>query len=175
MLLYPLETLVRLWLGAALRWTGIGPLDSLLGARYVIAIGFLNNLCFSILYALLLFFLIFLLRVLTRRQWLGAGIFVLIGIAQDVPGSGNPMITALFSCLFSILILIALLRFGFVALTTTLFVDALLLCIPITTDLSVWYAGNALAVLLAVLALAAFAFRTSLGGQKVFAGKLLDE
>jgi hypothetical protein len=45
----------------------------------------------------------------------------------------------------------------------------------ITTDFSAWYAGSSLFTLLAVLALAGYAFYTSLGGQKVFKGKLLEE
>ena len=56
------------------------------------------------------------------------------------------------------------------------FASALFLSIvPITTDFSAWYAGSSLAVLLAVLAIAGYAFHTSLGGQKLFAGKLLED
>ena len=40
---------------------------------------------------------------------------------------------------------------------------------------SVWYAGIGMAPLVAVLALALFAFYTSLGGQKVFQGSLLED
>jgi hypothetical protein len=70
---------------------------------------------------------------------------------------------------------IILLRFGLVAPATGYFVSEFLVSVPLTTDFSIWYAGSALAVLFAVLSLAGYALHTSLGGQKVFAGKLLDE
>ena len=47
--------------------------------------------------------------------------------------------------------------------------------VPITTDFSAWYAGIMLFTLLSVLALAGYAFHTSLGGQKIFKGKFLEE
>jgi hypothetical protein len=72
-------------------------------------------------------------------------------------------------------IVIILLRFGLVALAISIFVVFLLPRVPITTDFSAWYAGSTLFTLLAVLALAAYAFHASLGGQKVFEGKLLED
>jgi hypothetical protein len=45
----------------------------------------------------------------------------------------------------------------------------------LTTHLSASYAGHVSLVITVVLALDIYAFYTSLGGQKVFAGKLLDE
>jgi hypothetical protein len=88
---------------------------------------------------------------------------------------GSPMITVALICLSQALVVIALLRFGLATLATGLFVNYLFVSVPITTSFSAWYGGYALAALLAVLALASYACHTSLGGQKVFAGKLLDE
>ncbi len=172
-LLYQLEGLVRIWRSAAPLWED--QLDAWLSVRYLIAQGFLNNSLNAILIALFLFFLMFLWRVLTRRQWLAAGIFFLIGVAQTVLGSSSPRITVAFACLSIGFTVIALLRFGLLTLAISFFVTLLLFSVPTTTDFSAWYAGSSLAVLLAVLALAALAFHTSLGGQKVFEGKLLNE
>ena len=47
--------------------------------------------------------------------------------------------------------------------------------VPVTTDFSAWYSGYTVAILVVVLALAGWAFHTSLGGQKLFEGGLLDE
>jgi serine/threonine-protein kinase len=176
-LFYTLESLSSVYLAAA---PPSAALPALLGARYLISYGFLHNPLTSILVALMLFFLFFLLCALTRRQWLAATIFILIGVAQDALGSASLMglvKTALFSGLYFALIVVALRRFGLVALAASLFVVGLLRGpgVLITTDLSAWYAGSSLAVLLAVLALAVVAFRTALGGQKVFEGKLLEE
>jgi len=46
---------------------------------------------------------------------------------------------------------------------------------PLTLNFAAWYAGSGMTALLAVLALAGYAFYTSLGGQKVFEKKLLEE
>ena len=172
-LLNQLDNLVRLWRGAGPR--SLGWIDAWLGVRYLIAVGFLNNLIMAILVALASLFLIFLLRVLTRRQWLAAGIFILIPIVMNVLGSRNPVITMVASCLFYSLSAIALLRFGLLTMATGLFVNGLLESAAITTDFSAWYATSSLIVLVAVLALSAFAFHTSLGGQKIFEGKLLND
>ena len=176
-LLSQLDELVRLWRGTAAVWGG-GPedLDAWLGGRYLIAYGFLSTLIFAIVVTLSMFFLIFLLRAVTRRQWLAAGIFVLFWVVLNVLGSNSPMIAVVFACLSYAAVVINLLRFGLVALAISIFVSQLFLPrVPITTDFSAWYAGTTLFTLLAVLALAVYAFHTSLGGQKVFAGKFLEE
>ena len=69
---------------------------------------------------------------------------------------------------------LALIRFGLITLITAMFVDEVLHSVPITTNFSAWYSGSTIVVVLVVLALAGFAFHTSLGGQKVFEGKLLE-
>lgn len=171
-LLFQSHSLVRIWRGWAPYAAG---LDSLPGVRDLISVGFLDILTSNIFVALLLFFLLFLLRALTRRQWLAASICVLIFVVQGSLIPNDPLIGALFSCLAQTLTVIVLLRFGLVALATGYFVSKFLVSVPLTTDFSIWYAGSALAVLFAVLSLAGYAPHTSLGGQKVFAGKLLDE
>ena len=47
--------------------------------------------------------------------------------------------------------------------------------LPLTINLSASYAGKVSLVIAVILALDIYAFHTSLGGQKVFAGKLLEE
>jgi hypothetical protein len=46
---------------------------------------------------------------------------------------------------------------------------------PITSDLSAWYAGDFVLVLIISLALVGFAFYTSLAGQPLFRGALPDD
>ncbi len=173
-LLLLLEQLVLRWLNSAPAGWG-ATLDAWPGVRYLIAQGFLNNLIEAIVFTLFLFYLMFLWRVLTRRQWLATGLFFLTGVALSVLGTSNTIIAVVFVCLFVGLDVIALLRFGLLTLAICKFVGGLLLSVPITTDFSAWYAGSSLLVLLAVLALAGYAFHTSLGGQKLFEGKLLNE
>ncbi len=172
-LIFQLSELVRLWLDAVPQ---AGPPPwAWFGARYLIAQGFLNQISWALSIALFLFFLLFLLRALTRRQWLAASIFVLLHIVPLLLDRSNPMISVALMCLLRVLTVIVLLRFGLATLAISMFVWGLFDSVPITTNFSAWYGGYALAALLAVLALAGYACHTSLGGQKVFAGKLLEE
>jgi hypothetical protein len=68
-----------------------------------------------------------------------------------------------------------MMRYGLVTVTSALLVSYALNNFPVTLNFSVWYAGTGLAPLVALLALAVFAFHTSLGGQKVFQGSLLED
>jgi len=68
-----------------------------------------------------------------------------------------------------------LLRFGLLTFAICIFVNLQLFSISITTDFSAWYAGSSFAGLIAVMSLPGYAFHTSLGGQKLFEGKLLNE
>ena len=172
-LIYWLEDLVRFWLNSPPLWEM--PLDSWIGLRYLIAAGFLINSLNSIMFALFLFSGMFLFRALTRRPWLATGVFFSIGVLQSILGSSQPMVTLPFACCLIALAVIVLLRFGFLAFVIGFFVNGLLLRVPITTNFSAWYASSSFVVLIAVMALAAFAFYTSLGGQKLIEGKLLDE
>ncbi len=59
-------------------------------------------------------------------------------------------------------------------LTVTLFVLALLNNFPMTADFSAWYSGISLAITLFILAIAAFAFHSALGGRKLFREGFLE-
>jgi eukaryotic-like serine/threonine-protein kinase len=117
-------------------------------------------------------FVLFLLRLLARRDWLAVVLFVIV----LVPGSytGNWQVSAM-SILANGLFAVAMTRYGLVASTFASFASNALSRFPVTLNFSVWYAGIGLVPLVAVLALAVFAFYTSLGGQKVFQSSLLED
>ncbi len=148
----------------------------MLGVRKLIAGVFLGSLIESLLTSLFFFFLFLLLRVLTRRQWLAASIWYLIWVLPGPgtgPGTASKILGLLAGTMTALLFLTVTLRSGLLALAFGMFVASLIR--EITTDLSAWYGGASLAMMIVVLALAIYAFHTSLGGQKVFAGKLLEE
>jgi uncharacterized membrane protein len=70
---------------------------------------------------------------------------------------------------------LVLLRYGLVAYGGGLLFADVLLGFPITTQVSAWYFGIGLTGLTLLLALALFAFYTSLGGQPMFGRALLEE
>ncbi|HXM42159.1 MAG TPA: serine/threonine-protein kinase [Bryobacteraceae bacterium] len=143
-------------------------MESLLGVRGAVA-GFLTLIPNCVVLALIWFVLIFVLRVVLRRDWLAAGAFVSIYMALNVIGTpASPALAALFAGIETGLLVFVMLRFGLVALIASSFVYELLLLFPITADFSVWYAGASLFALLSVAAMAAFAFHASLAGRPLF-------
>jgi hypothetical protein len=121
--------------------------------------------------ALVLLFVLFLLRLLARRDWLAVVFFMLV----FVPGVYTENWRFVLPILQNGLIAVVMMRYGLVAVAVFYFTGIALIHFPVTLNFSVWYAGIGLAPLVAVLALAVFAFYTSLGGQKVFQGSLLED
>src|SRR5262249_37155546 len=122
--------------------------------------------------ALMLLFMLFLLRLLARRDWLAVVLFALIFAAPVYAGSWQVLAI---NILMSGLTAVAMTRHGLLALASLYFSYLALSNFPVTLNFSAWYAGIGLAPLVAVLALAVFAFYTSLGGQKLFRGSLLED
>jgi hypothetical protein len=143
-------------------------LGSLLGVREAIAT-FLLVIPNCVIQALLWFVLIFVLRVILRRDWLAAAAFVVVYVLLNVLASTvAPVVGALCSAAQTALLVFVMLRFGLLALIASSFVYVLLILFPITADFSAWYAGASLFAVLGVAAIAAFAFRTSLAGRPLF-------
>jgi Protein kinase domain len=153
-------------------------LYAVLGVRQMVAF-LLTTMGEAVISSATISFLLFLFRVLLRSQWLAAGAPILLFAAVNslaAPSMGiNPVLGLLIGGIAGALFVLALMRFGLITMMTLYWVSDLLSSLPLTTDLSAWYAGSSIFGMAAVLALAGFAFYTSLGGQKVFAGKLLEE
>jgi len=64
---------------------------------------------------------------------------------------------------------------GLLATTSFLLFQCLCIEYPLTTDLAAWYAEGALFALTVAGALALYGFHTSLAGQPLFRGKLLED
>jgi hypothetical protein len=79
-----------------------------------------------------------------------------------------------FSCLGAFLIVWVLYRYGLLAIASSLFVLHLHIFFPFTSDFTAWYAGDFVPALVIVLALACYGFYTSLAGQSLFRGDILE-
>jgi predicted Ser/Thr protein kinase len=66
-------------------------------------------------------------------------------------------------------------RFGVLAGACSLLVSTLTRRFPLTTDLSAWYAGGTLAIVLLVLGLALYGFRVTMSDQPLFRGGVLED
>ncbi|MEK6409642.1 MAG: protein kinase [Acidobacteriota bacterium] len=146
-------------------------LEILLGVRFVVGY-FLDAAGGAVIVPLGITFLLTLLRVLLRRDWLAGAIVVLIfGLTFFL---GDSPSYAVLGVMLLGLIVLAFIRFGLLTLFASLLIVFWLNSLAFTTNLSAWYAGNSLFVMFLVTALAGYAFYTSLGGQKLFKGNLLE-
>ncbi len=122
-----------------------------------------------------LLFAVFLLCILFRRDWIVCLVLVLLSIVSSSLTSRSFLIVNVSVAIISTIVTFFVARrLGLLALFVFQYCDVLAF-LPATTNFSAWYAGYALSVLGVLLTLAIYAFYTSLGGQKVFAGKLLEE
>jgi serine/threonine-protein kinase len=168
--LFLIDALVLRTLGAA---PGLGTTDYLLGARGT-ATALLYQIPSSISGTLIFFFLIFLLRVILRKQWLAAAGFTLIYGVLKILGTDHPFVETPLVIIVYAVAAIVVVRFGLVALASGIFTADLLANVPLTTDFSAWYAGATLFPLLAVAALAVWGFYTALAGRPLLKEELFE-
>lgn len=147
--------------------------DYLVGGRHALG-AWLYFIPAAVQAALLFFFLLFVLRVLLRKEWLAAIVFVAIWTTLKTLGSDYPWIEGpSWALLYGVAALVVF-RFGFVALGVGLFATDLLLNLPLTLDLTAWYASTTLLPLLIVAALAVGGFYNALAGQKLWKTELFS-
>ena len=120
-----------------------------------------------------IFFLLFLLRTLLRKDWLAAlafmGLFAFIGSA----GSEELLKEAVFWFVIAGSVVFLLLRFGLLAYAMGVFTVQILTEFPISRHISAWYAPSGVLAIVVIVALAIYGFRATLEGRPALAG-LLD-
>ena len=168
-LLQRLGDLAPTFFGEAAEMPGISDLDNILGTRWVLGDVFLSM--YQIVGTPMVFLcLLVLLRVLLRNSWLALTAFVALQIFLGLPDSDYAAIWALTRGITWAAIGLAMMRFGLVTFMAAFFFAVELLGNqPMTLDFSTWYAGSTLTALGAGIAIILVAFRTSLGGHKLFA------
>jgi len=141
--------------------------DFLSGARSAIA-ACLMHVPYSVRGALGFFFLLFVVRVLLRNEWLSGAAFVLIFAVPKFIGSNYIEVDAPAQLLIYGIAAVTAVRFGLVALAIGIFVADVLLNVPVTVHPSAWYFASTAFVLLGLAALTAWAFQASLAGRPLW-------
>jgi serine/threonine-protein kinase len=149
--------------------TSLWAIDGLRGAASTL----LANLGVSIITALVMLFVIFLFRLVTRSEWGAAALLCLLSVVLQNLGASHAAVGVVFSVAAGALTFYVLIRYGLVALAAALFASEMLINFPLTLDFSKWYAGSSLVALMAVLALAAFGFREALAGRSLLREEVL--
>jgi len=151
-------------------WSGAAPTPELgligpLSGMAISASWLLLLLYDAIFSALALFFLLFLLRLVLRKDWLAAGTWVAIATVQNALASPQPWTTALFAVVVVSALMVVLFRFGLVSFSSATFFLTVLTQFPLTTNLTAWYGNGAMVALLALAGIACFGFRTASAGK----------
>ena len=138
--------------------------------------GLAGGLLFGVVTRLLagmsLTFVLMLLRVALRRQWLAAAAMILLWSSLGI--GEHSWIAAVGSALFSALFAATLLRFGGLLPTIVCFFVGNELTDLLTTDLSTWYAGTTISLIVVTLTLTAYAFHIAVAGRPLFNAGFLE-
>jgi hypothetical protein len=128
----------------------------------------------NVVFGLSFFAILFLLRAVLRNTWRAVVVLVVILTTMtSLAGGANLIITITMAILWSTAA-VALVRFGLIATIVGFMVVQGFQSIPYTLDFSTWYAGHAFGEILSFMALAAWGFYTSLGGQRLWSDELLE-
>jgi len=115
------------------------------------------------------FFTLFLFRLVCRKDWLTAVMYVAFFTAFSVVGQeGNRLILIATALLGNTLFTLVLLRFGLLANMAMMFASYNLGQFPITLDLGSWRGDLTLLVGAILIGLGVYNFRIALAHRKVF-------
>ena len=120
----------------------------------------------SVLLGTLQFFLIFMgAKALLKKDWLATLAVVAFFTGIRLPGSTHIAITAVALAVVYLILALIVYRFGLLALACAIYTVNLVQSISFTADVSNWYFGMTMFLLLTVIALAGWGFYYSLGGE----------
>jgi len=146
--------------------------DSLLGIHHAMGDLLVYVLIF-VLYSLMTFFFLFLLRLVVKRDWIAAIVVVIVAASTNT-GGDYPVVTFVLAALLWLSIVLILRRFGLLPLVVGLVVQNVLQVFPLTSHLSRWYAPVGLAGIFVIAAVGVYGFYASLGGKPLFSTTALD-
>ena len=145
----------------------------LLGPRMVLG-SCLTHAAISVQTTLVFFFLMFVFRVIFRKPWLAALVFVAFWTVLKAYDEHHLFLVVPAAVAVYSIAAFVVLRFGFVALAVGAFTADLLSNVPITTDFSSWYIGAPIFVFTLIVALALWGCYTALAGQKLVKEHLFE-
>jgi predicted Ser/Thr protein kinase len=152
----------------------VTPGTSFLGAQFFFP-AFATQLTAALFNAFIQLFLLLLFVFVVRREWLAfLMLWLLLTFIEALLLEASPMMVPLLSVV-SLLGVVALYRYGLLASMLGMFVWHLWVFFPMTTELTAWYAIDFSIALAILVAIVVYGFYTSLAGQTLFGGKLLED
>ncbi len=147
-------------------------LQPLMGFRFALA-SILGVGPGSLIQLFVSFLLLFFLRMVLRKEWLAAVVFLAAFTGLQLVGTQSIVTDGALSFAVALTIYAAMTLFGFVTFVVAVYVNTVLVVLPLTLDFSVWYAGVALAPLVMVLAIGAYGMHAALAGRSLIQDDLL--
>jgi len=150
---------------------GIGRLFEITAGANALAARGAFDLLSAATSSLSVFFILFLLRVWVKRDWLAGLIFVALITVQNTLGMRADKRWVMMAAVIvsGTIITLLVLRLGLLSLLVAMTVSSFLIALPYTLDFGAWYAYLMWIGLAAVALLSLWAFRTALGKQRLFA------
>jgi serine/threonine-protein kinase len=141
--------------------------EALMGGREALG-AWLQQWPQSIQSMLVFFFVLFGLKVLLRKEWIAAIVFVAIfAVPRALTSTYMAVEMPALILVYAVAVLIVL-RFGLVPLACAIFTVNLMANVPFSADFSAWYMTTSILALLSVVALAGWGFYHSLGGEPLW-------
>jgi len=163
-LVFQIRYIPMMHMGAA---PSIGSPDVLMGGHFALG-AWLQQWPQSIQTTLVFFLVLFGLKLLLRREWIAAIVFVAIfALPRGLSGSFWKIELPAEILVYGIALLIVM-RFGLVPLVCAIFTIDVTINIPFSSDFSTWYMTTSILGLLSILVIAGWGFYRSLGGQPVW-------
>jgi hypothetical protein len=163
------------WLGHPPTLPYTGPQWQFLGARAIIS-DLSNNVTGAFFISFIFLFVLFIFRVVLRKEWAAAVACVLLltFFRPETTSSLTPAVV-MSDLITNGLVVFMLLRFGLLAVVVSFAFGNLLGDFPLTTQGSVWYANLSYAGFILIAAVVFYGFQVSLGGRPIFGGRILEE
>jgi serine/threonine-protein kinase len=146
---------------------------SLRGGRHIIGAVF-AELTVSIWNLFMIVMMFLFVRLLVRKTWIAVIIQSLMMLGVMTMQGGDPVPFIVGGVGFLAVFWVLLFRFGLLSFLVFFMIGNLLTNLPLTHDLSAWYAGSTWMTLLVIAGLTAWAFYVSLAGRPVFKDELLS-
>jgi hypothetical protein len=149
--------------------------DTLRGLRGMVTTLLGSKLVTSIFAGLAYLFFLLLIYIIVRKQRLAAVLMWLVVFAIQVLFFASSWYFAILNGAIATLLVVVTARFGLLAAIVWQLYFFLIMDWPMTTNFSLWYASATLFSLTVMVGLAVYGFYTSLAGQSLFRGRLLQD
>ncbi|HEX8922806.1 MAG TPA: hypothetical protein VF766_15125, partial [Pyrinomonadaceae bacterium] len=163
------------------KWVGLSPNKPFIDAQQMLGMRhfmpeFVGLFMSSFIIAFVLLFVLVLLLLVVRRKWLACVVtWMILAVVLNLAFGDVPAVSRPFALIAALILVGGLYRFGLLATIAGEFIFHSWVFFPITTNLSAWWAADFIPVLIVYAALVVYAFYTSLAGQPLLRGKLLED